>query len=289
MHTIENKDIRISVAEKGAEWQSLVDKSSGKEYLWSADAQFWAKKSPVLFPIVGALKNDTYHFKNNSYHLKRHGFAREMDFELQYQDEQSLHFLLKSGPETLANFPFDFSFKIIYRIDGKKCLICYEVLNTGSQTMYFSVGGHPAFAVPIFEGTCYNDYFLKFNEIEHLNRWPISASGLLQKDSVPFMDGSDRILLNKELFASDAIVLKQPNSTKVSLLSNTSQKGIEMDFSGFPYLGIWAAPGADFVCLEPWCGIADSVDTSQAITAKEGINELMAGEIFSRTWSVLIT
>lgn len=286
-YNIENDKLKISVASHGAELQSIFDKESSTEYMWSGDPKFWGKRSPVLFPIVGTLKNDTYYYNHNSYHLPRHGFARQMDFTLVERSESHLLFSLKSNTETLEAYPFEFEFQIKYELDNNAVSVTYKVINTGQEKSYFSVGGHPAFKVPIFDGDVYDDYSLIFNKDEDADKWPISKDGLIELEPAPFLKSSNKIRLNKSLFYKDAIVLKNLRSDNVKLV-NDKNKGIEFSFPDFPSLGIWAAKDADFVCIEPWCGIADSVDTNQALVNKEGINELEAGQDFDRSWKVKI-
>jgi galactose mutarotase-like enzyme len=154
--------------------------------------------------------------------------------------------------------------------------------------MYFSVGGHPAFRVPLAVGTDYTDYYLEFDQEEDAPRWPISKDGLIERESLPLLEHQKMIKLTRELFAKDALVLKGLRSSGVSLRSARTERGLRMEFPGFPFLGVWAASGADFVCIEPWCGIADSVATDQQWTGKEGINRLEAGENFERTWTLTL-
>ncbi|MBO9593162.1 MAG: aldose 1-epimerase family protein [Niabella sp.] len=288
IYQIENSVVKIAVSEKGAELQSLIDRSTGQEYMWSGDPEVWGKHSPALFPIVGALKDNTYQYEGQWYQLNRHGFAREMDFSVVGQLADELVFLLKSTAETLKLYPFEFDFKIKYQLEGRTLNVTYDVHNTGNKTMWFSVGGHPAFKLPLFKGDAYVEYYLEFAEKEDAGRWPIEAGGLLAQDSVPFFNNTNILRLNKGLFAKDAVVLKDLKSRKLALRSDKNGKGFAFTWEGFPYLGIWAAPGADFVCIEPWCGIADTVGTSQDFTKKEGINSLEPGQHFERTWSVTI-
>ncbi|MGE9313887.1 aldose 1-epimerase family protein [Niabella sp. CJ426] len=283
MPTIENNDISVEVATLGAELQRITGKNTGIEYMWNADHAYWAKYSPLLFPIVGTLKADTYIYEGKAYHLPRHGFAREMEFELYQQSGHMLTFRLTSNAVTLAKYPFPFELYVEYSIAGPTLSVSYRVVNTGEKPMYFSIGGHPAFKVPLFEGDTYNDYILEFNQVENAGRWLLD-NGLIETGTVPLLEDADRLPLRKELFEADAIVLKQLKSTKVRLVQEQTRKGFEFDFNGFPYLGIWAAKGADFVCIEPWCGIADSVNSNQQLVEKEGINELNAGALFERTW-----
>jgi galactose mutarotase-like enzyme len=288
MVVIEDGSIKASIHPKGAELQSLYNKSNKTEYIWSGDPAFWSKHSPVLFPIVGTLKNDTYYFNNKAYTLSRHGFARDKVFFISNQTPGSATFTLLSDENTLAVFPFSFRFDIIYTVAVDTLTVTYSITNTGNQDMYFSVGGHPAFKIPLTFENSYEDYLIEFNETEDVSRWPISTEGLIEKTPVPFLSHTEQLSLTKELFYNDAIVLKQLKSNTVRLMSETTDPGLLFNFCGFPYLGIWAAKNADFVCIEPWCGIADSVDTTQQLTEKEGINKLEAGQQFEKTWSVKV-
>jgi len=286
MFTIENEYLEVVIKTKGAELDSVYNKQTRLEYMWNADPAFWSKKSPVLFPIVGTLKNDVYYFQNKEYSLTRHGFARETEFTVTGKIPSSVTFTLENNEATLLKFPFSFRFDIVYSLDGEKLNVLYRVKNTGTTDMYFSVGGHPAFKVPLAAGTDYADYYLEFDKTENAGRWPISKDGLIETNPVSLLNNSRRLELTKELFYADAVVFKQLKSDKVSLLSSKATNGLEFDFTGFPFLGIWAAKNADFVCIEPWCGIADSVTTTQQFQDKEGINRLGAMQTFERAWSV---
>ncbi len=285
---LENDSLRVSILPRGAELQSIYNKQNRTEYLWNGDPAFWAKRSPVLFPIVGTLKNDTYYYEGKPYRLSRHGFARDKEFTVSGQSSTSIIFTLVSDDSTLPVFPFAFRFDIIYTIEKETVTTTYRVTNTGDKVMYFSVGGHPAFKVPLSFECSYDEYSLEFNETEDAPRWPISADGLIETTPTPMLEHCEQLSLSKELFYKDAIVLKQLQSNKVRLICETSDTGLLFDFSGFPYLGIWAAKNADFVCIEPWCGIADSVAANQQLAEKEGINRLDAGKQFERSWSVTV-
>lgn len=288
MHCIENDYIKIAVAEKGAELQSLVYKHTGIEYMWNGNPAVWGKHSPVLFPIVGSLKNNSYYFKDKAYQLPRHGFARDMLFTLHNGSSHSLSFLLQSDEHTRQQYPFDFEFFIHYTINKSACSVTYEVKNTSAENMYFSVGGHPAFKIPLFEGDGYEDYALEFDEIENADRWPIEAGGLISNQFVPFLRNTNILPLHKQLFYTDALVFKNICSNRIRLISQKNKQGIAVNFHNFPYLGVWAAKDADFVCIEPWCGIADSVDANQLLENKEGIQVLQPEDTLIRTWSVEI-
>ncbi|MGI8636631.1 MAG: aldose 1-epimerase family protein, partial [Segetibacter sp.] len=256
MPSISNDLISINVATKGAELQSLYHKQHKLEYMWSGDPYYWGKHSPVLFPIVGELKNKTYNYQGKTYALSRHGFVRELEFDVAEQNQNSITFSLRSNKDTLVNYPFEFEFLVKYTLVESALQIAFIVRNAGDEKMLFSVGGHPAFKVPLVEGTTYEDYELVFNEKETAGRWPISKDGLIETSSIPFLKDQTTIQLKKELFSADAIVLKQLMSRSVAIQSAKTNHGLRVNFADFPFLGIWAAKGADFVCIEPWCGIA---------------------------------
>jgi len=286
MYTIENETLRVQVNPMGAELSSLFNKSLELEYIWSGDPKYWGKKSPVLFPIVGALKDNQYFFNGKYYSMNRHGFAREKIFTVIHQSPSSINFELISDEDTLQVYPFEFNFSIIYTLSPSKLSVSYQVKNRGKEMMYFSVGGHPAFRLPLSNQLVYDDYYLSFNKIELADRWPISEQGLIESASVSLLENSNHLKLSKSLFYKDAIVFKGLASDEVQIRSDLHPGGLRFSFKGFPYLGIWAAKEADFICIEPWCGIADSVDSTQVLTEKEGIIYLNAGEVFERTWMV---
>ncbi|HVU96499.1 MAG TPA: aldose 1-epimerase family protein [Puia sp.] len=288
MVTIENQQLRLTIHPKGAELQSIFQKEFQTEYMWSGDPAFWGKHSPLLFPIVGTLKGNTYNYQGNAYSLPRHGFARDHEFAVETQSAESIGFLLKSDAATKKNYPFGFELRVIYRLNGSGFSTTYRVTNPATGPLYFSVGGHPAFKVPLAPGTEYTDYYLEFDQTENTPRWPISKDGLIDMPAQPLLNNTRTLPLTKDLFAKDALVLKHPASSGVALRSKKTERGLKMDYPGFPFLGIWAAPKADFVCLEPWCGIADAVDSSQELTEKEGIQRLESGETFGRSWTLTL-
>lgn len=288
MIQLEHDLLRISIAEKGAELQSLFRTDLRLEYLWSGDPAFWGKFSPVLFPIVGGLKDNTYFYKGQPYQLGRHGFARDRVFDVIAQSSNHVVFGLKSDAETKKVYPFDFSFELSYTISGDTLTVGYKIINTGNEVMYASVGAHPAFRIPLTDDTQYEDWFLQFNQTEQSGQWPLTKDGLIEAAPIPCLEKTQTLALNKPLFYGDALVFKDLQSTSISIKSQQSAHGLDMQFDGFPFYGIWAAKDADFVCLEPWCGIADSANTDQQLINKEGIHAITAGDSFERSWSVSV-
>lgn len=284
--TISNNILNVVIASKGAELQSIFNKETKLEYLWSGNPAFWGKISPVLFPIVGGLKNNTFFIEQNSYQLNRHGFARESNFEVVEHTANNLAFSLISNEVTKKNYPFNFEFQIQYQLINNKISVSYFVKNTDEKNILFSVGAHPAFKVPLVEKTTFSDYYLLFNEIENAGKWPLSKDGLIEKKSIPFLKNTNKLPLTKELFYNDALVFKHLASNNISIVSDKTKHGLKLIFKNFPFMGVWNAKDADFICIEPWCGIADSVETTQQLLEKEGINKLAVNENFKRTWSV---
>lgn len=284
--TISSGILDIIISTKGAELQSIFNNKTNLEYLWSGDEKFWGKKSPVLFPIVGGLKNGKYSYQGKEYSLGRHGFARDHFFEFHQQTEQSITFLLKSNNTTLQHYPFHFNFFITYTVEENKLLCTYAVENTGKEKMYFSCGAHPAFKVPLTPYTNFDDWFLEFSSVEHTKKYPLSADGLLLKEPVECLNNIYQLQLSKSLFYKDALVFKNLQSTTISIGCKETPHGLSMSFDGFPFYGIWSAKDADFVCLEPWCGIADSIDASGKLEDKEGIIQLDPNQFWKNTWTV---
>jgi galactose mutarotase-like enzyme len=280
---LENDKIKIAVMPLGAELCSLYHKQFRLQYLWQAGAA-WAKHSPVLFPIVGQLKNNEYIHQQKKYTLPRHGFAREKMFSMLEQKENQITFRLSDDEHTRKNYPFSFHFDIQYHLTEDELTITYSTTNTGKEKMYFSVGAHPAFRVPLDIRDNYKDYYLEFDEQEGSRRWPLK-DGLIDPAPTPFFS-SHKIQLTKELFANDALVFKKIKSNTIHLRSNKHQHGLRVHVNQCSYLGLWAATGADFLCIEPWQGIADSVNVSGEISEKEGIISLESGENHQYRWSI---
>lgn len=286
MYTLQNEALLININAKGAELTRIFHKQNGLEYLWDAKPEVWGKHAPVLFPIVGTLKDNTYYYQGKTYQLTRHGFARDRVFERIDPRENAISFSLGNDAGTEAVFPFRFLFTIRYILEANTLSVTYSVNNPGSTTpLFFSVGGHPAFRLPLEAGLAYEDYTLHFNKVENTGRWPISKEGLIEQKSEPLLQNTNQLPLSKSLFAKDAVVLKTLQSDAVELRSSKSAHGLRFSFPGFPFLGLWAAPGADFLCIEPWCGIADGVKHDQQLEHKEGIIHLAAGATFSATWT----
>jgi galactose mutarotase-like enzyme len=285
MILLQNEYVQAQFSSKGAELQNFKNNETGYEYLWSGNPQYWGKFSPVLFPIVGGLKDNSYYFNDKKYNLPRHGFARDREFKIDQHSESEVHFSLSHDEETLKVFPFAFNLALQYKIDGTQLSCAYQITNPGDQTLFFSVGAHPAFAVHTDEELSYGDYFLTFNKDTQLVYHKI-GNDLITDETETIKLKNQMLPLRHSLFYEDALVIKTLKSNRISLRNHKNERGLHFDFSGFPFFGIWAAKDADFVCLEPWCGIADGTRHDQNLSSKEGVIQLDSGLKWERSWSV---
>lgn len=287
--TLENELLRVAFVRHGAELQQVYYKTDGIDLLWNGDPKFWGKHSPILFPIVGTLKDNEYIYREVRYSLGRHGFARDKEFELIAHKDDSIEFKLCHDEETLRVYPFHFELSVRYELVGA-CLSCtYSVTNTSdTNPLFFSIGAHPAFAVPSREQYSYEDYYIRFDQDTSLDRYPLTKEGLLYPTPIPVELDRGKITLSKELFYKDALVMKQIKSNIITLGNSKDSFRMEMHIGDFPFLGIWAAKDAPFVCLEPWLGIADSMDHIQDLESKEGIIKLESGSDLSKTWKICV-
>lgn len=289
MLKINNSHFEIAVNEIGAELSSIQCKSSGKEFIWNGNPNIWGSTAPVLFPIIGGLKNEEIEINGVKYKIPKHGIVRNSS-KLQFQTtETSIVCKLESDEEIKTIYPYDFKFEIEYILIDNVIEVNHRISNLSEkEEMYFSVGGHPAFAFPWNNDEKYEDYFIEFEQEETSDRWLVTKEGLIASQSEKFLNCEKTIQLNHELFSNDALIFKSLKSNFVRL---KNQKGefIEVSLTDFENLGIWAKTNGDFVCIEPWNGIADSENTSGKIEEKEGIIKLLPKEVKSYAYRINIS
>ncbi|WP_445957282.1 aldose 1-epimerase family protein [Yeosuana sp.] len=290
MYTLENTKLKIAIKKIGAELCQISSIKNINEFMWDANPAIWANHAPILFPIIGALKQDSYYFENKKYSLGKHGFIRNNeDIILHEQTQNSLTFKLSENENTLKSYPFKFEFYITYKLIDNVIEVVHTVKNCDIQTMYFSLGGHPAFKCPLYSDENYEDYFLEFEHVENSVRHLINMEiGLISSSTNPVFNHSNKISLTHDLFNEDALVFKDLKSRKVTLKSGTYGAILSLHFKEFPYFGIWAKPNGNYVCLEPWLGVADPENTNQDLKTKEGILSLKPKETFAATYRIEI-
>jgi len=285
LKTIENDFLKLSISESGAEMKHLNTLKDGKEWLWQADPEYWPRTAPVLFPIVGKLAEDQYFYHDNPYPLSQHGFARDRVFGVESSFPDHIRYKLSSDYETRKFYPFDFDFFVGYNLAKNWIWIEYEVLNTGKEEMYFSVGGHPGFALP---GWPNRKYYLNFEEPDILEPTLLQAGLLIPGKSAQIISDGSELQIDAHLFDQDALVFKNLRSTWVGFRSETDDHNLRLHFEGFPDFAIWSKPNAPFVCLEPWYGHADFVGKPGDISKKPGILTISPGDNFHCRYAIEI-
>ncbi|RAK66891.1 aldose 1-epimerase family protein [Hymenobacter edaphi] len=285
---LENAQCRVRVNQHGAELSSLVRKDLDHlEYLWPADPAVWARHAPVLFPIVGRLPEDTYYHQGQAYRLPQHGFARDRAFELVRASATEVQLRLMDDADSRQGFPFAFELTITHRLQGTTVHVIWEVRNPAADAeLLFSIGAHPAFRCPLLPDETFEDYAFRFDHPVQLERHLLQG-GLLNGQSEAVPTTGPELPLTYALFAHDALVLKHYDFTRLALVSRRSPRAVQLQFDGFPYLGLWTkGPGAPFVCIEPWHGIASSVGGPTELADKEGILTLAPGATFRATYTI---
>lgn len=278
--TIFNEKYSATINSKGAELNSLINKSISREYIWGGNPEFWGKHSPVLFPIVGALKNDSYEYNGKKYAMSRHGFARDFGFSILQKNDSSITFELQHNEETLEKFPFHFSLKIEYKLIDNKLIIIYYINNNSNTEMPFSIGAHPAFDLP----NGLTNYTLDFDKEEELITHELNSnlfSGLTRNIEL----NETQLPLDYSLFEKDALVFKAIQSKKITLLKN-NEAILSVSYNDFSSLGIWTVQNAPFICIEPWIGFADNNNSTGNLFEKEGMQILKPNSEFKAQFSI---
>ncbi len=286
--TIGSDELTVKVNSVGAELWEITEKD-GTQRLWNGDPSVWAKRSPTLFPVIGMTKNGRAQFNGKTYPMGKHGFVRSAEFRRASRTEGSVEMLFSANEETKKAFPFDFELRITYTVSGKKVSVRWDVKNLSSTDMPFQIGGHPAFRIPVCAGEGFEDYSLIFDREEDLVSLRIDGHGEVREDVTDF--GRRRELpLKYGYFDDDALIFKGLRSNSVTLVSGVSSKGVKMDISGIPYLGIWTMAGANapYVCIEPWYGVNSRISDGELFLAKEGLRFAAPGETWTGGYSFLI-
>ena len=279
--TLSNSQISVAIKTLGAELCSIKNKLN-REFMWEGNPNFWGKHSPVLFPIVGTLKNNTFYHNDTKYTLTRHGFARDMEFELIEKTEDSATFSIQSNSATLLNYPFEFELQIQYTLINTTVKIDYKVVNKDNSEIPFSIGAHPAFALP----SSFEDYSLDFEKVEPLE-YTLLENDLVSQQTEKILTDSNKVPLTYELFKRDALIFKKLQSNSITIIEK-EKPILKVHFQDFPSLGIWTKVGAPFICLEPWFGYSDTTESNGNLFEKEGVIVLEANAKFQAKFSIEI-
>ena len=290
---IYNNHLRAKIALKGAEIISLFDKTDSIEYIWQGSDESWKKHSPILFPFVGKIKGGFYKITGKKYKMKNHGFASRKIFKISEQSLSKLVLVLESNPSTLKIYPFKFRLTVCYSLEGNELKVTNTVENIDTKNIFFSIGAHPGFNIPFVPNEKFEDYFIEFDTTEVADRIVLSKPKGYPTDSLlrNYLGNGNILPLNHDLFLDRVIILRGLKSKTLTIRSKNSKRGIRVKgIDKFPYLGIWTFVKKDepFVCIEPWYGISDYVNSSGEIAEKTGIQSLESGKVFKMKYSIEI-
>ena len=289
LYQIRNSRFTAQVDSLGAQLVSLKS-PSGFEYILVGDPAYWREHAPVLFPIVGALRDGKTKINGQWYEMSRHGFAKRSEFALKAQTPDSIALTLTANPDTKAVYPFDFSLTVTYTLTDQGVTTRFTVENPGSVDLPYSVGGHPGFNLPVDEDAAFEAYTICFEAAEDQTCPVIDLrAGLIDWSAPGFRLQGREIPLEHSLFYQDALVFEGLRSKRVQIVNKHSGRGVEMDFSGFPMLGIWSAVNdGPYVCLEPWTGCATLTTEGDEFLEKKGMSLLAPGGKEEHSFSVKV-
>ncbi len=288
-HSIENDLLQITVQETGAELCSILNKENNREYIWQANPEVWGSHAPNLFPIIGVIRKGAYFYEGKNYSLPKHGFIRHNEkIRLKEKSEHQLVFELLYSEETLKMYPFKFDFRIAFTLQGKSLEVNHHIINLDSKPIYFSVGGHPAFNIQHFQDEKIEDYYLEFDKKMTLDTYLLNQEGLVSSKTVKVLGNDNKLHLSEHIFDNDALIFKDIKSKNIALRSRKNGKILDVAYKDFRNLGIWAKPGAPYVCIEPWLGIADVENTNQNLKNKEGIIKLAEKNEYNAGYTIRI-
>ena len=289
LYTIQNDRMTVTVDDLGAQLMSITG-ADGTEYLWNGDAAYWANRSPVLFPYVGRLTDDSYTLGGKTYSMGRHGFAKLFAFTPVVEEESRIIFGLADCEETRKIYPYAFDFSVTFELEGDTLHIIYGVENRTRATMYFGMGGHPGFRVPMEEGFRFEDYCLTFAHPCHPNRVVLSENYMNSGSTVAYpLENDTTLQLRHELFDDDAIIFDHMDK-RVTLSAPGAKHGVRLHIPHMRYLGVWHAPKTDapFVCLEPWVSLPSREGVVEDLSQQGDLVALESGDFYTNAWSVQI-
>lgn len=289
MVELKNDYISIRVSEKGAELQSIQDKN-GKEYLWQADPKYWSRHSPILFPIVCSVNDETYRVEGKEYHLPRHGFARDAQFKLISQSERKVTFALESSEETRKVYPYDFTLSVSYILDDNKIGVIWHVHNDDTREIHFQIGGHPAFNIPGMKAGDSQSGRIRLDNTELMDALHSYGDGSHEMNEVPFVEAENGMMeFSDNTWRNDSIKIHKSQLHRAELLGTDGEAEVTVDFRT-PVVAFWSPYGkqAPFVCIEPWYGIGDPRGFNGEFKDKPLMNHLLPGASFMSKYEITI-
>ena len=289
LYTIRNDAVSVTIESLGAELRSITS-ADGTDYLWYGDETYWRGRAPVLFPYVGRNKDGKYTLNGRTYSMGIHGFARHKDFSVKSQQEDRISLVLQEDEDTLTQYPFPFVFVVTYALEKNTIQITFSVENTGGETMFFGIGGHPGFRLPLEPGLRFEDYRLDFSKPCHPSRVELSDDFAIAGRESLYPLEEDRFLsLRHDLFDHDAVILRHMDRT-ATLRSPKGTYGVTVSVPQMQYLALWHAmqKEAPFVCLEPWVSLPARHGVTEELSQQADLIHLPAGEIYENHWGITV-
>ena len=290
MQTLKNEMLTIQVSEHGAELQSI--RKDDYEYLWQGNPEYWGRRSPVLFPIVGSVWEKCFRVDGKVYEMGQHGFARDMDFELVSAADTEVWYRLESSEKTLAAYPWPFVLEIGYRLEGNSVKVLWKVTNPGETEMYFQIGAHPAFNYPGYDPDAVDRGVVAFDRNDNLQRSGFKGKGCVDPQArfpIPLSDDG-MLRLKRDTFDDiDTLMLENDQVHKIVFLKNDSSPYLTVTFDA-PVVAIWSPPkrNAPFFCIEPWYGRCDRADFTGEFKDRDWVNNLAPGATFSASYTITL-
>ena len=289
LYTIQNPQMRVTIDSLGAQLMSITA-ADGTEYLWGGDEAYWRNRAPNLFPYVGRLTEGRCTYGGKSYEMTRHGFANRTQFSALESGADHITLHMEDSGETRAVYPFAFAFDLVYALSGSTLSVTYRVTNRDGKEMYFGLGAHPGFRVPLEPGKAFTDYRLTF--AQPCQPWQVLMSDdyLINGQEAPYpLEGGRSMPLRHDLFDHDAIILKNTDRT-VTLSAGEGSRGVTVSYPRMRYLGVWHKPESDapYVCLEPWLSLPSRHGVVEDLSQQNDLMALCPGETYENRWTVTI-
>lgn len=288
-YKIKNAYITVVVSDIGGELQSIQN-IERIEYLWQGDERYWMGKAVNIFPYVGRLTDGRYSLHGSVYQMDIHGFIKSSKMVAENNKSDSISFCFAGTAQTRDTYPYSFVYRIHYKLNKNSVKISYEVNNRDNKTMYFGLGGHPGFNVPLQKGLDFSDYYLEFGQERGPIKVGMSNECFVNGEDMPFdLEEGRRLLLKHELFDNDAIILKDMD-TKVTLKSKKDNKSVTVLYPQMNYLGLWHTPNTDapYICIEPWSSCPSRQGVIEELEKQSDLISIAAGEVYTNTWEIVI-
>ena len=291
IYEIKNDELTVLADSTGAELKSIRknDDEDKIEYLWQLNPDVWERQAPLLFPLIGRLKDEEYTYDGKTYKTDIHGFARFSEFTVEKPSDSEINFVLEENEKTLGEYPFEFRLTVSYKLTGTSIIKSHIIENKGDGAMYYEVGGHEGYNLSLFEGEKMEDYFIDFPGMKGLETYTADEDIMMNRKKSPVALDEGKLYLGPEVFIDDAIIADAFKVRKVSLRNNRNNRGIDVEFNDFKYLGIWTKPfRTNYICIEPWSSLPDCNYLGKELTEKKDIRKLDEGKSEELAYTITV-